>query len=83
MGYRFKLDSVLKDLDLTMNKLSVESKIRSGTVISLAKGKAKRLELDTIHSILDVLNETARKENINHTYTIDDIVEYYFDQEAE
>ncbi|MFC7784243.1 helix-turn-helix domain-containing protein [Rossellomorea sp. GCM10028870] len=78
MAYRFNLENILKELELTMNKLSVESKVRSGTVISLAKGDAKRLELDTIHRILDVLNETAKVKNIDRTYTIDDLVRYYF-----
>jgi len=72
----FKLENILEELGITKNHLSRESKVRSSTIYDLASGKTKRLELDTIKSILDYLNQLANSKDINKVYTIDDLVKY-------
>lgn len=79
MAFNFNLDNILKELGITMNHLSVESKIRSATVIGLCKGDTKRLELSTVESILNTLNEIAKQQGKNMIYTIDSIIEYKYE----
>jgi DNA-binding Xre family transcriptional regulator len=83
MTFEFKLDNILEELELSKTKLSSLSGIRPATVIDLSKGKLKRLELKTMNPILDSLNKVAKEKGIAKTYTLDSIVEYYFNQEAD
>lgn len=70
-----KLDHILKDLDITMNKLAVESKIRPGSIVDLTKGDTKAIKLETLARILDTLNLFASR-NGKSPLNISDILEY-------
>ncbi|MEK5500767.1 helix-turn-helix domain-containing protein [Bacillus sp. FSL M8-0168] len=72
MGFRFNLNDILDKLGITKNKLAVEAKVRPATIGDLCEGKTKRLELETIEKILNVLNDFSQTK----TYTIDDIILY-------
>ncbi|MDA1476283.1 helix-turn-helix domain-containing protein [Bacillus changyiensis] len=54
--FKFNMNDILDELGITNNKLAVEAKVRPATIGDLCEGKTKRLELDTIEKILDVLN---------------------------
>ncbi|MEC1560432.1 helix-turn-helix domain-containing protein [Bacillus haynesii] len=75
MGFRFNLNDILEELGITKNKLAVEAKVRPATIGDLCEGKTKRLELETIEKILNVLNDLSPTK----TYTIDDIILYKSD----
>lgn len=80
MSFEFKLEKVLDEVRITKNYLSRESKIRPATVLDLASGKAKRLELPTVEKLLDTINEAAKEKNIDKVYTIDDLVKYQYEK---
>lgn len=73
---RFKLNETLKIIGVTRNKLSVESKIRSATILDLASGDTRTIKLETLISILNAINEIADKNGVNRTFGIEDILEY-------
>lgn len=75
----FKLEDTLKELGITKNKLSVESKVRSNTIIDLANGNVGRIDLYSLQSILDTLNKLAMQKGLLRNYNINDIITYdYF-----
>ncbi|MBK5500921.1 MULTISPECIES: XRE family transcriptional regulator [Peribacillus] len=77
MAIQFGLNEILGEIKETRNKIAVEAKVRPATIYDMAEGKTKRIELSTIESILDVINELARNvEGLNKTYTIDDLFKY-------
>lgn len=77
MAIKFGLNEVLEQIGETKNKIAVEAKVRPATIYDMAEGKTKRIELATIESVLDVINEIAGKvEGLEKTYTIDDIFKY-------
>ncbi|MCL6459218.1 MAG: helix-turn-helix transcriptional regulator [Gorillibacterium sp.] len=73
---KFKLGEILEEIGITRNKLAVESKTRPGTVLDIVSGETKRIELDTLISILDTLNDIANKKGIKRRISISDIMEY-------
>ncbi|MEY8731009.1 XRE family transcriptional regulator [Peribacillus frigoritolerans] len=77
MAIEYGLNAILGEIKETRNKIAVEAKVRPATIYDMAEGKTKRIELATIESILDVINEFARNvEGLNKTYTIDDLFKY-------
>jgi DNA-binding Xre family transcriptional regulator len=72
--FRFTLKETLKDIDenLTRNKLAVEAKVRPATIADIVNGESKRIELDTLKRILDVLNKMSDTREI----TIEDVIVY-------
>lgn len=83
MSFIFNLESILTELEITKNHLSRESKVRPATILDLASGKTKRLELPTIQTILDTLNKIAVEKGNNKTYTIDDLIKYQYNPDTE
>ncbi|KMM54371.1 control protein [Bacillus glycinifermentans] len=71
MSFRFNLNDILDELGITKNKLaSCRGKSEASTYRGSFEGKSKRLELETIEKILNVLNDFSQTK----TYTIDDII---------
>lgn len=79
MSITYNLENILKELDITKNHIAVETKTRPATVLSIAKGDIKRIDLDMINNVLDGLNKIAKSKKINKSYTIDDIFTYKFE----
>ncbi|WP_172297587.1 helix-turn-helix transcriptional regulator [Bacillus sp. WMMC1349] len=79
MSFKFNLNDILDELGITKNKLAVEAKVRPATIGDLCEGKTKRLELDTIEKILDVLNHLSKA----RPYTIDNIILYQPDSDKQ
>lgn len=52
----FTLEDTLKELGITKNALSVESKVRPGTIADIVNGKAKSVSFETLTAIIDALN---------------------------
>lgn len=73
---RFTLGNTLELLGITRNKLAVESKTRPATVLDLVSGDTKRIEMETLVSLLDTLNEIAREQGLVREITITDVFEY-------
>jgi DNA-binding Xre family transcriptional regulator len=74
--FYFYLDVALNELGITKNKLSVESKVRSNTIIDLAKGNVSRLDFFSLQAILDTLNLIAEQKGIDRKFDMNDIVRY-------
>jgi DNA-binding Xre family transcriptional regulator len=81
--FYFNLENVLDELDITKNYLSREAKIRPATILDLASGETKRIELPTFEKILNTLNQRAIEIGIEKTYTIDDLIKYEHKEESE
>jgi predicted transcriptional regulator len=73
---RYNLGETLSEIGITRNKLAVESKTRPATVLDLVSGESKRIEIDTLISLLDTLNRISKERGITRTITISDIIEY-------
>lgn len=70
------LDRILKEMEITPNRLSVEAKIRPNTVYNMVYNKAVRFHFDTAVRVLVALNRIAEEENIHKRFDIPDILEY-------
>lgn len=72
---RFTLAQTLEELEVSRNKLAVKSEIRPATIGDMVNEETKRIELDTLISILDTLNMFAREKGYR-PITIDDVFVY-------
>lgn len=80
MNLQFKLEGILEELEITKNHLAVETKTRPATVLSIAKGEIKRIDLEMITDLLDYLNKLASEKGIKKNYTIDSIFNYSYEE---
>jgi DNA-binding Xre family transcriptional regulator len=90
MGLEFKLGEILEDMGIAKNKLAVEGKIRPATVAKYVDGEMGRIEVDTLVTILDTLNDLApiiekeskedskKKPYTAKQYSLEDIIEYKY-----
>lgn len=78
----FYLEDALKELGITMNKLSVESKVRSNTIIDLKNGNVSRVDFYSLQAILDTLNVIAEQRSIQRRFDMNDIVKYNYKGEG-
>ncbi|MGE6488477.1 helix-turn-helix domain-containing protein [Paenisporosarcina sp. NPDC076898] len=81
MTVRITLSDTLQRLEkqgvnMTKNKIAVESKTRPSTLSDLFNGKTKAIKLDTLDDILNAMNRLYPEGN----FTIEDIVNYEQDQ---
>ena len=83
MTFDYNLNTVLEEIGETRNTIAVESKIRPATVYDMCEGKTKRIELSTLESILQAINKIARSKGIEKTYTLDDLLLYKYEKDAE
>jgi DNA-binding Xre family transcriptional regulator len=83
MAFKFNLEQVLNETGITKSYLSRESKIRYQTVLDLESGKTKRLELPSVENLLNTINRAARDIVITKTYTINDLIQYEFQEDSE
>lgn len=72
----FTLEKTMKELDITGNKLAVESKVRPDTVYKMMDNDASRLNLDTLLNILDALNRIAKEKDVHRDFTLEDVLIY-------
>ncbi len=72
----WKLDEVLDELDISPNKLSVESKVRPNTIYNMVYKKAVRFNFDTVTKILIALNQIAEEEGLQRKFNVQDVLEY-------
>ncbi|MCM3387341.1 XRE family transcriptional regulator [Ureibacillus chungkukjangi] len=75
---KLTLKNTLKELDISMYRLSTEAKSRGGTVQSLVDNSAKSIRFDKLEALLNALNEIAEEKGVNKTYTITDIIDYEY-----
>ncbi|MFL7939213.1 helix-turn-helix domain-containing protein (plasmid) [Priestia megaterium] len=57
----FKLNALLKQLNYSRNQFAQISGVRPNTINDMCNGNTKRLELDTLTSILRALNKISEK----------------------
>lgn len=69
------LGKTLERLEITKNRLSVESKVRANTIHSLAKNEAKAINFETMENIANALDQIAKSKGINEKIGITDILE--------
>ncbi len=82
MSYRYNLQSIMNELGIEKSyhlTMLTNKKVRPQTIDSLAEGKASRLELDTIHCLLDALNKVSNERGLDKNYTIDSLITYVKD----
>jgi len=65
-----------KDLNITPNNFSFESKIRQGTIYDLYNNKTQRIHIDTLIKIISTLNRLAEEKNIRIRYNVCDLLNY-------
>ncbi|ASA21843.1 helix-turn-helix domain-containing protein [Paenibacillus donghaensis] len=73
---KFNLESSIKKLDVSMNKLAIMADIRPNTINDLVKGTTKRIELETLEKLLTAMNDLASNKRLNYAFQIQDIIEY-------
>lgn len=73
------LDKCLHEMGLSMNKLAIESDARPNTVFDIAKGKAQRIDLETLNKLLQGLNRIAINRGIDRRFDISDLIQYEMD----
>jgi len=76
------LQQTLDELEITRNKLSVESKVRAATLQSIVDEKASSIRFDTLIALLDTINEIAQQKGLNKRYGIEDIIKYEIQKNA-
>ncbi|WP_182103172.1 XRE family transcriptional regulator [Niallia taxi] len=82
MSYCYNLQSIMNELGIEKSyhlTMLTNKKVRPQTIDSLVEGKTLRLELDTIHTLLDALNKVANERGLDKTYTIDSLITYVKD----
>jgi DNA-binding Xre family transcriptional regulator len=67
-------------MGLSKNKIATESNIRPNTISDIVNGKIKRMDLDTLESLIDALNHIAYDRNMDRRFTINDIMIYQSEQ---
>lgn len=72
----FKLDVLLKQLECSRTHFANISKVRPNTINDMCNGNTKRLELDTLNSIMEALNQISKKQ-----ICISDLMEFRKDEE--
>lgn len=70
------LDKCIHELGLTMNRLASYSGTRPNTINDIVKGKAKRIDFDTIDKILNGLNMIALDRGIERRFDLHDVIQY-------
>lgn len=67
----FKLDEILKQYNCSRTKFAHLAGVRPNTINDMCNGNTKRIELETLNSILATLNKLS-----NHSIVLEDVVEY-------
>lgn len=65
------LEATKSEKEVTKNALAREAKVRPNLIYDLCEGKTKRIELETLSTILDTLQILTGK-----SYSISDVLEY-------
>ncbi|KMJ59387.1 hypothetical protein AB685_00400 [Bacillus sp. LL01] len=76
MGFSPTLEETLAELEMTRNALSVESKVRPGTVNEIYAGEAKQVNFQTLAAIIDTLNRAGFEKGLSRRFTVEDIFIY-------
>lgn len=67
----FKLDKLLQEIGISRHKFAIYSGVRPNTINDMCKGITKRIEVDTLNSIIKALNELS-----NNPISIAELMEY-------
>jgi DNA-binding Xre family transcriptional regulator len=67
----FNLDELLKELKISRNRFSVCSGIRPNTINDMCNGITKRIEINTLNSILICLNNMS-----DRSISIEDLIAF-------
>lgn len=58
---KFNLDKILKDYNISQTKFSQLAGVRPNTINDMCKGNTRRIELETLNSIMRAINEISDK----------------------
>jgi predicted transcriptional regulator len=73
---KFTLGKTLNEINITKNRLSVESKIRYSTITDMVSNQSKSINIQTLTAILDTLNDLAQEKGLRRNIDIDDVFVY-------
>jgi len=73
---KIKLADIIEELEITKNKVAVESKVRPNTISDLVNEKSVAINFDTLVKIISTLNRIAENEGFTKRYKIEDVIEY-------
>lgn len=68
---KFKLDKLLKELNISQTKFANIAGVRPNTINDMCNGITKRLEISTLNQIMGALNQIS-KTKVN----LSDLIEY-------
>lgn len=71
LAIRIKLEETLEIHKITKNALAREAKVRPNLIYDMCDGKTRRLDLDTLSTIIDTLSQMTGEKR-----TITDVIEY-------
>ncbi|MBH0159094.1 hypothetical protein IHV10_22245 [Fictibacillus sp. 5RED26] len=72
----FTLGNTLEELNVTQYHLAVKSQMRANTIYDMVANKSKSVNLATLTSVLDTLNEIAKEQGIARKIDVKDIFIY-------
>lgn len=78
MAIRFKLAELIeehKNAGVTKNALAREAKVRPNLVYELCSGKTRRIDIETLNTLLNTLNDMTGKQ-----FLIQDVLQYLPDK---
>ncbi|MEF7565967.1 helix-turn-helix transcriptional regulator [Bacillus infantis] len=73
---KFKLDEVLKELNVTPNYVAVKAQVRPNTLYKMQDNDISRINIEVLEKILDALNAIAREKSIHTSFNIEDVLTY-------
>lgn len=72
----FKIEKVMKILNVTPNTLATRTGVRKNSIYSIIRGEVIRLPLEHLIAILDCLNAISKERDLGERFTLDDVMEY-------
>lgn len=74
MAFRFKLNKILDEQNITRNALAREAKVRPNLIYEMYNNETKRIELDNFEKILLALFQMT-----GHKFEVNDLIEYQYE----
>jgi len=70
------LGKTIEDIGTTRNALSVQSRVRSNTIINIVNDEVSYITFDALTKILEALDVIAKEKGINRTFDVSDVFVY-------
>ena len=70
------LGKTIEELGTTRNALSVQSRVRSNTIINIVNDDVSSVTFETLTKILEALDVIAQEKGINRSFDVSDVFVY-------